>query len=73
MSNEEQLKIFRDYTRYAKFDYNDNGPDLWVCPVCDYSQDVIYIAPGVKEAVPMTKDLVCHACDCPWNEDNLTA
>lgn len=71
MSIEEQLKSFREYSKYAAFKYNSNGADRWVCPVCGYSQAVNYIQPGVKEPNPMTEDLENHDFNCPWNKNNL--
>ena len=71
MTIEEQIESFRNYSEMANFKYNDNGPDWWVCPVCDYSQEVIYVQSGVREPKPRTSDLESHAPDCPWHKDNI--
>ena len=67
MTKTERLVLFEAYTNEPRFEYHDNGPDHWVCPVCDYRTNVIYVETGkLKPSINEIK----HAPDCPQNPLN---
>ena len=69
MTNEERLKLFEDYTNRPRFEYNPNGPDQWVCQVCGYQTDALYVEPGKLEECPSI-DKIEHSLDCPHHPEN---
>lgn len=69
MTAEERLILFEEYTNTPDFEYNDNGPDHWICPVCKDSTCVTYVQPGVREDTPSI-DQITHYPDCPQNPRN---
>lgn len=69
MTNEERLSLFESYTNIPTFEYDSNGPDKWVCPVCKYSSLVTYVRPGEIEDIPDINE-INHAPDCPQNPEN---